>query len=140
MVQSLVDSGDLKDSSDAQKLLRVLALPHFHHHEKQSVVKPSSSINTSGINLHQNPTIIITDDTDQPGLIKSSHFHFSNLHVDDLTGSAVLVKPRGSVDMTPAERAETSSLAPSTTKVNQTLTSSLPSMISFSLFQNSTII
>lgn len=124
VVQSLVDSGNLKDSSDAQKLLRILTLPHFHHHEKQSVVKPSSSINTSGINLHQNPTIIVTDDTDHAGSIKSSHFFyspdFSYLHADDLTGSGILVKSRDSPAMSSTEREETSSLTPSTTRVNRT--------------------
>lgn len=112
MVQSLVDAGNLKDSSNAQKLLRILDLPHFHHHEKQSVVKPVSSIKTSGINLHQTPMIIINDDADQTGS--------RDLQADDLTRSEMLINhSRDPTEMTVAEREETRSLSQSTTKVNR---------------------
>ena len=71
IVQSLIESGDLRDSSDGQRLLQILALPHFHHYEKQSVMKTANSINTSGIDLQQNPTILINDESQQGGLIDS---------------------------------------------------------------------
>ena len=34
-------------TNTAQKLSRILSLPHFHHHEKRSVTKTASSISLS---------------------------------------------------------------------------------------------
>jgi len=61
IVQALIDAKYIADETNAQKLSRILGLPHFHHHEKRSVTKTASSISLSKQGLHQSPSFIINN-------------------------------------------------------------------------------
>jgi hypothetical protein len=61
IVQALIDAKYISDETNAQKLSRILGLPHFHHHEKRSVTKTASSISLSKQGLHQSPSFIINN-------------------------------------------------------------------------------
>ncbi len=61
IVQSLIDSEYFHDSNYAQKLVWILGLPHFHHHEKRSVTKTASSLSLSKQGLHPSPSFVINN-------------------------------------------------------------------------------
>lgn len=59
IVQALIDANYIDDVDNAQKLARIVGLPHFHHHEKRSVTKTASSVSLSKQGLHPSPSFII---------------------------------------------------------------------------------
>jgi hypothetical protein len=61
IVQSLIDSDYFQDQNCAQKLLWILGLPHFHHHEKRSVMKTASSLSLSRQGLHPSPSFVMNN-------------------------------------------------------------------------------
>ncbi|UJR30669.1 hypothetical protein I4U23_018193 [Adineta vaga] len=61
IVQALIDAQYIDDTSNAQKLSRILGLPHFHHHEKRSVTKTASSISLTKQGLHPSPSFVINN-------------------------------------------------------------------------------
>ncbi|CAF0827165.1 unnamed protein product [Adineta steineri] len=106
IVQSLDDSKYIENSSYAQKLVCILGLPHFHHYEKRSVTKTASSVSLSKQGLHPSPSFIINNNL---GL---------NRRDDESVTSAgrLLEKPSGSPDLARADREETISMTPSSSK------------------------
>ena len=62
IVQGLFDARYIEDSDLAQKLVWILGLPHFHHHEKRSVTKTASSISLSKQGgLHPSPSFVMSN-------------------------------------------------------------------------------
>ena len=61
IVQGLFDAQFIDDSDLAQKLVWILGLPHFHHHEKRSVTKTASSISLSKQGLHPSPSFVMSN-------------------------------------------------------------------------------
>jgi hypothetical protein len=62
IVQGLFDARYIEDSDLAQKLVCILGLPHFHHHEKRSVTKTASSISlTKQGALHPSPSFVMSN-------------------------------------------------------------------------------
>ncbi|CAF2512655.1 unnamed protein product [Rotaria sp. Silwood2] len=59
IAQALIDSNYLDDVDKAQKVACILGLPHFHHHEKRSVMKTASSVSLSKQSLHPSPSFVI---------------------------------------------------------------------------------
>lgn len=47
------------DGNDAQRLVTILGLPHFHHHEKHSVTKTASAISLSKQGLHPSASFLV---------------------------------------------------------------------------------
>ncbi|CAF1157492.1 unnamed protein product, partial [Didymodactylos carnosus] len=61
VAQALMDKEYFTDVSNAQKLARILTLPHFHHHEKRSVTKTASAVSlakSSGL-IHASTSFVI---------------------------------------------------------------------------------
>ncbi len=54
-----MDAEYFQDSNYAQKLVWILGLPHFHHHEKRSVMKTASSVSLSRQGLHPSPSSVM---------------------------------------------------------------------------------
>ena len=73
MVQSLFDEKFIENPQDAQKLLWVLGLPHFHHHEKRSVTKTASSISLTKQGLHPSASFVMNSST-RRGLLQEENF------------------------------------------------------------------
>ncbi|CAF3242289.1 unnamed protein product [Rotaria socialis] len=103
MVQALIDANYIDDVDNAQKLLRILGLPHFHHHEKRSVMKTASSVSlTKQQGLHPSPSFVINhlskreDETDMmqdmsaPHLISKPSSHDMALDELDETNTAAV--------------------------------------------------
>ena len=59
MIQGLLDAQYLDDTIIAQKLLWILNLPHFHHHEKRSVTKTASSISLTKQGMHPSASFVM---------------------------------------------------------------------------------
>ncbi|CAF0929588.1 unnamed protein product [Rotaria sordida] len=95
--QALIDSNYIDDVDKAQKIVWILGLPHFHHHEKRSVMKTASSVSLSKQGLHQSPSFII------------NHLSRRDDEVDnaqDMSALHLISKP-STQDMLLAEHSET---------------------------------
>ncbi|CAM4747455.1 unnamed protein product [Rotaria magnacalcarata] len=103
MVQALIDANYIDDVDNAQKLLRILGLPHFHHHEKRSVMKTASSVSlTKQQGIHPSPSFVINhlsrrddeidmmQDMSAPHLISKPSSHDIALDELDETNTAVV--------------------------------------------------
>ncbi|CAF0778311.1 unnamed protein product [Rotaria sordida] len=77
IAQSLLDSNYFGNPIDAQKLVCILGLPHFHHYEKRTATKTASSINLSKQGLQPSPSFVMNTlnprddeyDRSEPGLL-----------------------------------------------------------------------
>jgi hypothetical protein len=123
IAQSLIDAEYFDDSAYAQKLVWILGLPHFHHHEKRSVTKTASSVSLSKQGLPQGSNLFINN-LNRRGSNIIFCFLVSSflLFIDDESVISALRlnnKPSESQDMTPGERDETSSMTQSTAKVKK---------------------
>ncbi|CAF1474126.1 unnamed protein product [Adineta ricciae] len=104
IVQSMIEKNYFQSTAHAQKLVWILGLPHFHHHEKRSVTKTASSVSLSRQGLHPSPSFVINNNLNRPG--------------DDaeVLATRSTGKPSGSADLTPADQEDTNSLSPSSPK------------------------
>jgi hypothetical protein len=75
IAQSLIDKKYFQDTIYAEKLVLILGLPHFHHHEKRSVTKTASSISLSKQGTNPSPSFIGVNST-RRGLIQFYLFSF----------------------------------------------------------------
>lgn len=61
IVQALYEKNYISDPEAASKLIGILGLPHFHHHEKRSVTKNASAISLTKQGLHPSASFIINN-------------------------------------------------------------------------------
>jgi len=113
IVQSLFDSNYFNDPIYAQKLRRILNLPHFHHHEKRGVIKAASSGILSKQDLAPASNV----------MIKNLERHDEE---DDRSAPRLNNKSLDSANDSPAERAKTNSSTQPTGKLQSKLTKNLP--------------
>ena len=73
--QALITENYFPDAKDAQKLVTILGLPHFHHHEKHSVTKTASAISLSKQGLPASASFLLNHP-----LRRGSSLSFHTLH------------------------------------------------------------
>lgn len=113
MIQGLIDAQYLDDPLIAQKLLWILNLPHFHHHEKRSVMKTASSISLTKQGIHQSASFVMNNLSRRGQLKRKIETFFKCFLLEDdesdqtqeMTAIRLISKP-SSADMTLNEQEE----------------------------------
>ncbi|UJR15917.1 hypothetical protein I4U23_002838 [Adineta vaga] len=104
IVQSMIEANYFQNSAHAQKLVWILGLPHFHHHEKRSVTKTASSVSISKQGLHPSPSFVINNN------------HYRQGDETEMSASHLIGKPSNSTDLMAADQEDTHSLSQPSSK------------------------